>query len=62
MSPKPKDKAGRPSAAMTKVVDGALWAVGAGVVGFLLHRLFPSEPTVVVLRNPPKHEEDKDED
>ena len=60
MTAKPKAKAEfRPSLAVGKVIDGALWAVGAGVVGFLLHRLFPSEPTVVVLK---EHRKDPEED
>ena len=50
MSTKAKAKVeGRPSAAYGKIVEGAFWALGAGAVTYLFHRLLPSEPTVVVL-------------
>jgi hypothetical protein len=45
----------------TKIVDGALWAVGATLVGFVLHKIFPTEPTVVVLARG-KNDEDEDKD
>lgn len=47
--------------ALNRILDGALWAVGAGVVGFILHRIFPAEPTVVVLARDERKDEREDE-
>lgn len=59
MSTDPQTVGSRP--AWDRIVDGALFAIGAGVATFVLTKIWPTKPTVVVLASSDEVEGDAEE-